>query len=104
MDNSVSELGTVTMDIREGIAILIPQSKLCFRCEETICDRPDSTDICKVQFSIADKIIHWVSSQGVVKKVAGGVLSNYASYHLDGGYKIAQQDMIDDGYTLTEEL
>lgn len=55
-------------NIREGIARNLPQSKICFRCEETICDGNDK-DICKVQLAIADKIMKTEHFQGVAIKV-----------------------------------
>ena len=79
-------------EIREGIARNLPQSKLCFRCGEVVCDTADGNDICKVQFRIADKILEDEHSQGVVIKVDRDLPGNYQE-HIDCAPSSAKREM-----------
>jgi hypothetical protein len=60
---------TTSKDMIERIAKLLPQSKLCFRCEETTCDG-NATPTCTVQRQLATQLITDIIEPAIASKDA----------------------------------
>jgi hypothetical protein len=77
-----------TKSLREQIASTLPQSKLCFRCEEVECPCCDSQNNCPVQYRIADAIVSLIKANCWLK--GEQTLIENLDWHLSGNDVIAR--------------